>query len=166
MKNVCSQCHTKAYVNNFYEQFDSQVHLYNEKYGKPGLALMKVLRKNGLITPMNFDEQIEWDYFYLWHHEGRRTRHGAAMMGPDYTQWHGNYDLAERFYMDIVPEINEIIADAREHGKIDEANEVQAELDKILNSDLHKWFLGKMDADEVAKRKAASAEFRKRYSQE
>lgn len=102
MKNVCSQCHTKAYVNNFYEQFDSQVDLYNEKYGKPGLALMKVLKKNELITPMNFDEQIEWDYFYLWHHEGRRARHGAAMMGPDYTQWHGNFDLAERFYMDIV----------------------------------------------------------------
>ena len=34
-----------------------------------------------MITPANFDEEIEWTWFYLWHHEGRRARHGAAMRG-------------------------------------------------------------------------------------
>jgi hypothetical protein len=29
------------------------------------------------------------------HHEGRRARHGAAMMGADYTQWHGFYEVAQ-----------------------------------------------------------------------
>ncbi len=37
MINVCSQCHTKDYINNFYFQYDSQVNLYNEKYGNQAL---------------------------------------------------------------------------------------------------------------------------------
>jgi len=166
MKNVCLQCHTKDYVNNFYDQYDSQVYLYNDKYGKPGLALMKSLKANKLISPIPFDDQIEWDYFYLWHHEGRRARMGAAMMGPDYTQWHGNFDLAENFYTKIIPEIKEIIAEARKHGKVQAANNVQKELDAILNSPMHKWYIGKSDPKEVAARKEAAKKFRERYSQD
>jgi hypothetical protein len=89
---------------------------------------------------------------------------GASMMGPDYTQWHGNFEVADRFYMELVPEIEELIAEGKKHGKTAQANKVQALLDEILNSEMHKWFLGKSDPAEVAKRKAASAEFRKRYS--
>ena len=126
---------------------------------------MKALGSEKLITPIPFDEKIEWTYFFLWHHEGRRARMGASMMGPDYTQWHGNFEVADRFYMELVPEIEEIIDEAKKHGKTAQANKVQALLDDILNSEMHKWFLGKSDADEIAKRKAASAEFRKRYSE-
>lgn len=164
MINVCSQCHTKTYINNFYYQYDSQVNLYNEKYGKPGLALMKSLKANKLITPLPFDDQIEWDYFYLWHHEGRRARMGAAMMGPDYTQWHGNFDLAENFYTKIVPGVKELIAEARKHGNTIAADNVQKELDTILNSEMHRWYLGKMSPEEAASRKEAARKFRERYS--
>jgi len=166
MQNVCRQCHTRGYIESFYYQYDNQVNLYNEKYGKPALALMKSLRENGMLTPANFDEKIEWTYFYLWHHEGRRARMGASMMGPDYTQWHGNYDLAERLYMELVPEIKELIEDARKHGKYAEAAEVEKLLNEILNSELHQWFLGKMDAEELKKRKEAAKQFRQRYSQD
>jgi hypothetical protein len=165
MMNVCSQCHSDGYITSFYTQYDNQVGLYNEKYGKPALALMKLLKAKGLITPTAFDDKIEWTYFYLWHHEGRRARMGASMMGPDYTQWHGNYDLAERFYMEMVPEIKELIAEGKKHGKAKEAAEVQKALDKILNSEMHKWFLGKVDPEEVKKRKEAAKQFRQRYSQ-
>ena len=34
-------------------------------------------------------EKIEWTYYELWHHQGRRARMGTAMMGPNYMQWHG-----------------------------------------------------------------------------
>jgi len=59
-------------------------------------AMMNELYAQGLLTSDNkFDEEIEWVFFELWHHEGRRARMGAAMMGPDYVQWHGFYDLAK-----------------------------------------------------------------------
>ena len=29
------------------------------------------------------------------------------MMAPDYTQWHGFYEVAERFYMELVPQAHE-----------------------------------------------------------
>ena len=126
---------------------------------------MKALKKEGLITPIPFDDKIEWTYFFLWHHEGRRARMGAAMMGPDYTQWHGNFEVAERFYMELVPEVQELIDEGKKHGKTAEAKRVYNLLDDILNSEMHKWFLGKTDPEEVARRKAAASEFRKRYSE-
>ncbi|WP_445475436.1 hypothetical protein ACT9XH_01435 [Methanococcoides methylutens] len=29
----------------------------------------------------------------MWHHEGRHARMGAFMLGPDFVQWHGFYEL-------------------------------------------------------------------------
>ncbi len=166
MKDVCAQCHMENFIENFYTQFDSQVEMYNDKFGKPGLKLMKMLKERKMLTPVAFDEKLEWTWFFLWHHEGRRARHGASMMAPDYTQWHGNFEVAERWYIEMVPEIKEVIAHAKKVGKVKEAREVEAELNKILNSEMHKWYLGKMSAEEVAKRKENSKLYRERYSSE
>jgi len=70
MKDVCSHCHSPNYVNSFYAQYDSFVQLYNEKFGKPGQAIIGALAEHGARTPTQFDEEIEWTWFYLWHHEG------------------------------------------------------------------------------------------------
>jgi hypothetical protein len=164
MQNVCLQCHTRKYVESFYYQYDNQVDLYNEKFGKPSTALMKQMKSADMLTAMNFDEKIEWTYFYLWHHEGRRARMGASMMGPDYTQWHGNYEVADRFYMEFVPEVKELIEHWKSHGKASEARSVEASLNSILNSEMHQWILGRMDPEEAMKRKEAAEEFRQRYS--
>jgi hydroxylamine dehydrogenase len=166
MQDVCYQCHTKGYVGNFYQQYDNMVHLYNEKFGKPALALMNLLKATGLLTPVSFDEKIEWTFFFLWHHEGRRARMGASMMGPDYTQWHGNFEVAERMYMEFIPEVKELIAEARAHGKHAEAKKVETLLNEILNSEMHMWFLGKMSPEEAVRRKEASKKYRERYSEE
>ena len=126
-----------------------------------------MMKSGGVLTATNFDEELEWTYFYLWHHEGRRARHGAAMMAPDYTQWHGFFELAERFYMEFVPQVKEACEKASHVGgkAADTASLVLKELDVILNKDEHKWFLGKMSVEERSRRKAAAAEFKKRYAQ-
>ncbi len=166
MQNVCKQCHTRAYIDNFYVQYDNVVNLYNDKFGKPALEMMNLLKSTGLLTAVNFDEKIEWTYFLLWHHEGRRARMGAAMMGPDYTQWHGNFEVAERMYTEFIPEVEDLIEEAGKKGNIKAAGKVEALLHEILNSDMHKWYLGKMDPEEARKRKEAANAFRQRYSNE
>lgn len=164
MQDVCYQCHSKQYVQSFYKQYDDVVVLYNEKFGKPATALMKKIKEGGLITTdVEFDEKLEWTYYYLWHHEGRRARMGASMMGPDYTQWHGMFEVGDRFYMEFVPEVREVIEEGRKHGKTAAAAEVEKMLNEILNSDLHKWYSGNMSAEEKAARKQAQEEFKKRY---
>ena len=168
MIDVCTSCHGPSWVDNWYVQFDNLVTLYNEKFGKPATALYKAIRAKGLITnKVTFDDSIEFTYFFLWHHEGRRARHGAAMMGPDYTQWHGMFEVAHRFYMEFIPELKEIIHAGKESGDpklVKAAAEVQAQMDGILESDMHKWFLGKVDAKAKAARDKARAEFKKRYA--
>lgn len=140
MKQVCLHCHTGNYVNAFYKQYDDFVVNYNEKFAKPGTQIMKALLENGLRTKTEFDEEIEWTWFYLWHHEGRRARHGASMMAPDYAHWHGMYEVAERFYQQLIPQAREIAAHAEESGKTAEAQAVRELIDSILARPEHKWF--------------------------
>ncbi|MBC7262522.1 MAG: hydroxylamine oxidoreductase, partial [Chloroflexi bacterium] len=109
MMQVCQQCHSPAFYGNFFAQFDDAVVLYNEKFAQPAQAIMGRLREAGKLTPLEFDEQIEWTFYLLWHHEGRRARHGAAMMGPDYVQWHGFFEVADRFYNELIPEAEELL---------------------------------------------------------
>ncbi len=138
MKEACSTCHTEGYVNAFYEQYDDFVMLYNEKFAKPGKKIIDALRKAELITKAEFDEEIEWTWFYLWHHEGRRARHGASMMAPDYAHWHGMYEVAERFYMQLIPQAREIVEHALREGHAG-AQDVNAVIDAILARPEHTW---------------------------
>lgn len=151
MKEVCSHCHTPDYVNGFYKQYDDLVVLYNEKFAKPGKIIMDSLRKNELITKPEFDEKIEWAWYYLWHHEGRRARHGASMMAPDYTHWHGMYEVADRFYMEFIPDAQEIANHAIEAGKKEQGEAVIAVIEGILARQEHKWFIEQRAVREAAK---------------
>jgi hypothetical protein len=139
MKEVCSHCHTENYVGAFYKQYDDFVVLFNEKFAKSGQKIMGALRENGLLTKKEFDEKIEWTWFYLWHHEGRRARHGASMMAPDYAHWHGMYEVAERFYQELIPEARELAKHAAEGGKKEQGEAVNAAIDEILKRPEHRW---------------------------
>ena len=135
------------------------------KFYQPTTDLMNALKTRGLITAdIAFDDRIEWTYFYLWHHEGRRARMGASMMGPDFTQWEGMYEVVHRFYMEFVSDVREIVAGAEENGKGAEAEEVERLLDEILDRDEHRWFTGGTPAAERARRKAAAVVFANRYA--
>ena len=140
MMDVCTHCHTQPYVDAFYTQYDEFVELYNAKFGRPGEAIMKALLDQELLTKTQFDEEIEWTWFYLWHHEGRRARHGASMMAPDYAHWHGMYEVAERFYVELIPQAREIVEHAKKEGKITQAETIEALIDEILARPEHAWF--------------------------
>ncbi len=140
MREVCGHCHTPDYITSFYKQYDDFVVLYNEKFGKPGQQIIQALYQNRLLTEANFDEEIEWTWFYLWHHEGRRARHGASMMAPDYAHWHGMYEVAERFYMELIPQAREIIREARREGHGSRARQVESVIERILSRPEHSWF--------------------------
>ncbi len=140
MKQVCSHCHTPDYVNSFYSQYDDLVILYNEKFAKAGRKIMAALATNKLRSPTQFDEEIEWTWFYLWHHEGRRARHGASMMAPDYTHWHGMYEVAERFYMELIPQAREMADHAIAAGRRQAGRAVLQVVEEILARPEHRWF--------------------------
>ncbi|MBW1807449.1 MAG: hypothetical protein JRJ87_04595 [Deltaproteobacteria bacterium] len=153
MQDVCSSCHAPDWINGFYSQYDRAVTLYNEKFGKPATKVMAALRKAKLVNATPFDEEIEWIYFFLWHHEGRRARMGASMMAPDYTQWHGFFEVAERFYMKLIPKAEEL---AEGHP---EAKEV---IDSVMDMEMHRWKKG-MSKEQAEKIRSF---YKKRYGQE
>jgi hydroxylamine dehydrogenase len=107
MKEVCGRCHTPAYVDGFYETYDKTVDLWNTKFAQPAQNIINALREAGKLTPTPFDEELEWTFYRLWHHEGRRARMGASMRGPDFVQWHGFFEAAETFYTKFLPQARE-----------------------------------------------------------
>ncbi|MBL7014601.1 MAG: hydroxylamine oxidoreductase [Candidatus Marinimicrobia bacterium] len=170
MEDVCAGCHNDNFTDNFFIQYEGLIDLYDQKFATPGEQLynaaLPLLRKDSDGNHIKFSDPIDFTWFELWHHEGRRARHGASMMAPDYTHWHGTYDLGKHFYSKFIPEIEEIIAhglksDDRKDKKA--AKKLQKLLTEILNTENHQWFLGKMDPAEKARRKKASDEFKARY---
>lgn len=107
MKDVCSSCHAGPFVNAFYGQFDAFVQFYNDKFAIPATKIRQELIDRGKLNANDFSNKIEWTYYELWHHQGRRARHGASMMGPDYAWWHGIYEVAKTFYTEFLPEVKE-----------------------------------------------------------
>lgn len=163
MKDVCNSCHEEGWTNGFYTQYDALVEMYNEKYGRPGLKLMKAAKP--LIKGPKFSNKIDFTWFELWHHEGRRARMAASMMGPDITHWEGTYDLGKNFYTELVPELKELIEEGKHGSTADKkaAIHLAKTLDEVLNSKLHRWFLGKEDAGVKARREAAQKAFKNKY---
>jgi hypothetical protein len=105
MSKVCLECHSKPFAKNFMKQFDDVVELYNEKFGKPAQAIMQALYSRGKLTPLAFDEPLEFTYWELWHDEGARARHGAAMASPNHTWWEGIYEVGRNFYTRFLPQV-------------------------------------------------------------
>ncbi len=164
MKQVCINCHNMNYVNNFYMQYDALIDLYHVKYADPGLKLMKLAKP--LLKPAKFSNKIDFIWFEIWHHEGRRARHAVSMMGPDYTHWHGTYEIAKHWYIKFIPELEHLIEKGMASGdpkKVDAAKALKAGLDEVLNDENHQWYLGKMSDKEKAIRDKRAKEFNSRY---
>ena len=87
------------------------------------LGLLNTAYEEDLIDPSNpIDETPEVMYYYIWHHDGRRWRMGASMMGPDWTHWNGAVDTL----LDKLNTMEEWINSARA-TKIQEAKHADTE---------------------------------------
>jgi len=167
MRDVCISCHQGNFVENFFVQYEGLITLYDEKFAVPGEKLYALASEVLQTDPeyVKFSRMIDYTWFELWHHEGRRARHAASMMGPDYTHWHGTYDLAKHFYGKFVAEVQDLIED---YGDKPEAKKqvaaLKKELREVLTSKNHEWSIGREDPKRKAQRKEAAEEFKKRYS--
>jgi hydroxylamine dehydrogenase len=150
MKTVCTSCHGGAFVDSFYKSFDDTIDLWNTKFGQPAQNVMTALRDAKKLTPTPFDEELEWTFYRLWHHEGRRARMGASMQGPDFVQWHGFFEVAENFYMKLLPQ-------ARAAAKGDA--KVLAAIKAIEDDARNRWLKG-LSPEERAK---IDEYYKKRY---
>jgi hypothetical protein len=70
---------------------------------------------------------VEFTYWELWHDEGARARHGAAMASPNHTWWEGLYLVSRNFYSKFLPQVRQVAgeqADAliKQHVQDNEAH--------------------------------------------
>jgi len=92
MQGVCQECHNTNFITEFYNDADLLVGAINT-WVEESDRIIQPLRDNNLLTAQPFDEPIDFVHFELWHHWGRTAKFGAWMQGPDYTQWHGAYEM-------------------------------------------------------------------------
>jgi len=158
MKGACLNCHNDTYVDNFYKQFDDLVVLYNEKFAKPAKQFMDDLLADGVLNPKSpFEKEVQWVFWELWHHEGRRARHGASMMGPDYTHWHGMYEVSKHYYEKFLPAVIKAAGEKSAAMK----QKYQRKVDQLLEQPEHLWIKG-LSAEEA---QALKDMYEKRYNE-
>ncbi len=92
MQTVCLECHNLNFINEFYTAADAATERVNE-WTDEGEALRAEMAAAGVLTAEPFDQPIDFAIFNLWHHWGRTAKFGVWMQGPDYSQWHGAYEL-------------------------------------------------------------------------
>ncbi|MBM3278415.1 MAG: hypothetical protein FJY95_10095 [Candidatus Handelsmanbacteria bacterium] len=90
---------------------------------------------------------MQWIFYKLWHHEGRRARHGASMMGPDYTHWHGMYELGKHFYTEFLPAVVETAAAKGQELK----EKYQEKVGELLAREEHVWLQALSSSEAVHK---------------
>ena len=94
MQGICRECHNTAFVGDFYTRADAATEAVNG-FIKQSDTIMADLKANNLLTDKPFDEPIDFTHFETWHHYGRTAKFGVWMQGPDYTQWHGAYEVVK-----------------------------------------------------------------------
>ncbi|KAF1074089.1 Hydroxylamine oxidoreductase [Halodesulfovibrio sp. MK-HDV] len=92
MRQVCVSCHGATHIEAQRQLLDNTVALYN-KYWDGAVKMKKELAEKGLLKEDKWKDPYQELMYYLWHHCGRRARHGAAMNGPDYSHWHGFFQV-------------------------------------------------------------------------
>ncbi|MGA9532495.1 MAG: multiheme c-type cytochrome [Anaerolineales bacterium] len=92
MQAICLECHNRSFIDGFYQAADAATLAIND-WVEESDQIVAPLQDQGLLTEASFDEPLDFVYFELWHHWGRTAKFGAWMQGPDYTQWHGAYEL-------------------------------------------------------------------------
>jgi len=138
MKNVCRECHNDNWIEDFYTDGDALVESINSWVAESD-AMVAPLKEQGLMTQQPFDEPIDFTYYELWHHWGRTAKFGAWMQGPDYTQWHGAYEM-----LSDLEELQEMV-DAKLAGEMPPDNQ------RVVNG-------GVADADAPPPGEAAATE--------
>ena len=94
MQTVCLECHNKDFVDTFYSDADKATAAVNG-FVTQGQDLTKPLYDQNVLTNVPFDDPLKFTEFELWHNFGRTAKFGAWMQGPDYTQWHGAYEMVK-----------------------------------------------------------------------
>ncbi|RCK80756.1 MAG: Multihem cytochrome c [Candidatus Ozemobacter sibiricus] len=146
MQAVCRNCHSPAFVKSHFIQLDKAVALYNHKFALPAKEIIEAVRAAGKLDPSPVNEKLERDFWHLWHHQGRRARMGVAMMGADYVQWQGFYEVALLFYFEFLPEAERLlpgvtaaIMDRPEHRWLKKAIHTPEDIKKAIADGIAFW---------------------------
>lgn len=95
MQTVCLQCHNKTFIDDLYAGADKATVQVNNWVAQ-SLQIIQPLVDQKLIGDQPFTDSVQFDQYELWHNYGRTAKFGVWMQGPDYTQWHGAYEVIKR----------------------------------------------------------------------
>lgn len=105
---ICLNCHTESFIKDDQAKAEKNINLTNQNVTK-GKAIVEGLRNTGLLGTKPLSTPLDFIYFELWHHEGRRARYGAVMGAADYVNWHGIYEQ-QKALIELQSEADELKA--------------------------------------------------------
>ena len=120
MRQVCANCHGSTHIKVQRDNLDNAVALYNT-YWDRAVEMKSELKGKDLLKDDPWKDPFQELMYYLWHHAGRRARHGSAMNGPDYSHWHGFFQVFQ-----IVKDMEDLYEHRVKTGKIETLSPVMS----------------------------------------
>ncbi len=98
MTQVCLNCHSSTLVEGHFASATRPSNSTTRNTSSRPMPCVQIWPTKGLLKDNPWKDEFEVTYYYLWHHEGRRARQGAIMMGADWSHWHGFFELMQDIY--------------------------------------------------------------------
>jgi hypothetical protein len=71
MQAVCLKCHANTWTDDHFRNLDDVIDAYNTLYFDLVKTRMDQLYMEGILSKQNyFDEELEWQFYEFWHHDG------------------------------------------------------------------------------------------------
>ncbi len=120
MRKVCGNCHSELHTDTHFAKLDRANGLYNS-YIEGAQKMLDDLKAKKLLKKDKWKDPFQELFYFLWHHAGRRARHGTAMDAPDYAQWHGFFQM-----MNIYKDLEDLYKWRIENNKIEALSPVMS----------------------------------------
>jgi len=136
MIQVCTSCHSKSLVDNFYSQFEEEASSFMNKWIEPGrelyLKAQKIIKETGSYDPLT--NSLDYAWVGMCNSHTVYAYSGAAMSAPGWAD-QGNMNLAASWYNEFIPTIQQIITKGKQSTST-KAQKLAVGLEKYLKKNV------------------------------
>jgi hypothetical protein len=105
MRQVCLHCHAATVVRASFDRLDSFVVAVDARFSAPTTELRRALVADGLCSPADFDDPLEWQSHAVTHVGAMTAKLGMAMGSPEHAAAEGALAASRTVCAELLPEL-------------------------------------------------------------
>jgi hypothetical protein len=109
MRQICLHCHAATVVRASFDRLDAFVAAVDERYAAPTAELLRALVAEGLRSPAELDDPIEWHSRTVTEEGAMTAKLGMAMGSAEHVGAEGTLAASRTVCAELLPELERMI---------------------------------------------------------